>query len=93
MYTLVCYYNRRHKPLIEEAIKHLPEVVFDCWKIIPVFKAEIDEGLCDDDEFRFVMDYDDPKDDQKTVNNGHEAFNLAQAFISGWLLAKGESLE
>lgn len=84
--------DRRHKTIVEEAIKHLPEVVFDCWHIIPVFKVEIDEGLCDDDEFRFVMEYDDPKDDQNTVNNGHEAFSLAQAFISGWILAKGETL-
>jgi hypothetical protein len=92
MYILACYYYRKHQLLIEEAIKHLPEVVFDCWHIIPTFKIDIDTG-CDDDEFKFVMEYDDPKDDQNTVNHGHEAFSLAQAFISGWILAKGETLE
>lgn len=91
MYTLLCYYNRKYKPAIEEAIEYLPEVVFDCWKIIPSFKIEIDDE-CDDDDFRFVMEYDDPNDDQDTVNNGHDALSLAQAFITGWLLAKGENL-
>ena len=91
MYSLHCYQNRQYKAMVEEAIKHLPDCVFDHWHIVPIFVISIDDD-CDDDEYKFTMNYDDPDDNQLTVQHGHEAFDLAQAFIAGWLLAKGESL-
>jgi hypothetical protein len=87
-----CYYARTHKSLIEAAIKYLPQYVFDCWHIQPTF--EVIDSLLDDEEVQLIISYEDPnKHYLQIASDGRLAFDLAEAFVNGWLLAKGEFLD
>ncbi len=92
IFNMHCCYDRTHKSIVEEAIKYLPQYVFACWHIQPTF--EVVDSPLDDDDLQLIINYEDPdKLYSQIASDGHLAFDLAEAFVNGWLLAKGEFLD
>lgn len=79
------------KPLLDEAVKLLPEWVFDAWKIVPQFTvSNIDPDNLGDNEVKFEITYDNPNaNGDQWTSDKHDAFDLALAFFNGYCLARG----
>jgi hypothetical protein len=80
------------KPLIEKILPRLETLVFDCWHNTPKFavsESEVFEGDDDYDEFELSIQYENPIDSHDECSQGHEAMDLACAFIHGVLVGKG----
>jgi len=80
------------KSLVESVLPRLNEQVFDCWKNTPRFEvkeAETFEGDDDFDEFTLCIQYENPIDSYDECSQGHDAMDLACAFIDGVLVGKG----
>lgn len=87
MFESFVYYNGNDRQAVEEAIPHLNNKVFDCWKSVPTFTLGENEDLGLGDEFSLTIHYESPYGHEKETQHGHEALDLAQAFISGFITA------
>lgn len=83
MYT---YFKKEHKEFLIEIIKKLSEdYIFSSWHVTPVFTVEDIED--DDEDVRFVIEYEDPTDE--CTRHRHDAFDIALAYVAGYFAAKG----
>jgi hypothetical protein len=72
--------------MIEKLLSHIQEECFSCWHHPPSFEIRLlpkEIFKPDEEEFDFVINYENAQNPTNDCFNGHEAFDIAEAFIAG----------
>ena len=86
MWSARVYYEANCRDAIEKALPYVQDKIFECWWSMPTVKIE---DADDPEEFAVVLSYErEGADGFAETSEGHNAFDLVQAFFEGIMLGK-----